>query len=161
MKLAHWMYAGPAHIGTLRVASSFKNVHAIMHAPLGDDYFNVMRSMLERERNFTPATASIVDRHVLARGSRKRVVDNILRKDKEEGPDLIILTPTCTSSILQEDLKNFVDRASIISDCNVIFADVDHYQVNEIQAADRTLEQVVRYYLEKSYNRPSCLQLSN
>jgi hypothetical protein len=49
MKLAYWMYAGPAHIGTLRIASSFKNVHAIMHAPLGDDYFNVMRSMLERE----------------------------------------------------------------------------------------------------------------
>ena len=39
MKLAYWMYAGPAHIGTLRIASSFKNVHAIMHAPLGDDYF--------------------------------------------------------------------------------------------------------------------------
>ena len=52
MKLAYWMYAGPAHIGTLRVASSFQNVHAIMHAPLGDDYFNVMRSMLERNRNF-------------------------------------------------------------------------------------------------------------
>jgi light-independent protochlorophyllide reductase subunit B len=69
MKLAHWMYAGPAHIGTLRVASSFKNVHPIMHAPLGDDYFNVMLSMLERERKFTPATASIVDHHVLAHGS--------------------------------------------------------------------------------------------
>ena len=36
MKLAYWMYAGPAHIGTLRIASSFKNVHAIMHAPLGE-----------------------------------------------------------------------------------------------------------------------------
>jgi light-independent protochlorophyllide reductase subunit B len=69
MKLSHWMYAGPAHIGTLQVASLFKNVHAIMHAPLGDDYFNVMRSMLERERNFTPTTTSIVDRHVLAHGS--------------------------------------------------------------------------------------------
>jgi light-independent protochlorophyllide reductase subunit B len=33
---------------------------------LGDDYFNVMRSMLERERDFTPVTASIVDRHVLS-----------------------------------------------------------------------------------------------
>jgi light-independent protochlorophyllide reductase subunit B len=68
MKLAYWMYAGLTHIGTLRIASSFKNVHAIMHAPLGDDYFNVMRSMLERERNFTPVTASIVDRNVLAQG---------------------------------------------------------------------------------------------
>nr|YP_009033806.1 ChlB subunit of protochlorophyllide reductase [Mesotaenium endlicherianum]AHZ11189.1 ChlB subunit of protochlorophyllide reductase [Mesotaenium endlicherianum] len=149
MKLAYWMYAGPAHIGTLRVASSFKNVHAIMHAPLGDDYFNVMRSMLERERDFTPVTASIVDRHVLARGSQEKVVENIARKDKEERPDLIVLTPTCTSSILQEDLQNFVNRASTDSYSDVILADVNHYRVNELQAADRTLEQIVRYYLEK------------
>nr|YP_010587995.1 protochlorophyllide reductase ChlB subunit [Isoetes giessii]YP_010588064.1 protochlorophyllide reductase ChlB subunit [Isoetes transvaalensis]WAB46683.1 protochlorophyllide reductase ChlB subunit [Isoetes giessii]WAB46752.1 protochlorophyllide reductase ChlB subunit [Isoetes transvaalensis] len=150
MKLAYWLYAGPAHIGTLRVASSFENVHAIMHAPLGDDYFNVMRSMLERERDFTPVTASIVDRHVLTRGSQEKVVDNIIQKEKEERPDLIILTPTCTSSILQEDLQNFVDRASIASDSDVIPADVNHYRVNELQAADRTLEQVVRYYLGKA-----------
>nr|UCS09660.1 ChlB subunit of protochlorophyllide reductase [Oedocladium prescottii] len=150
MKLAYWMYAGPAHIGTLRVASSFKNVHAIMHAPLGDDYFNVMRSMLERERDFTPVTASIVDRHVLARGSQEKVVDNITRKDKEEHPDLILLTPTCTSSILQEDLQNFANRAALESQSDVLLADVNHYRVNELQAADRTLEQVVRFYLEKA-----------
>jgi light-independent protochlorophyllide reductase subunit B len=149
MKLAYWMYAGPAHLGTLRVASSFKNVHAIMHAPLGDDYFNVMRSMLERERDFTPVTASIVDRHVLARGSQEKVVENITRKDKEERPDLIVLTPTCTSSILQEDLQNFVNRAlnSKDSKANVLLADVNHYRVNEFQAADRTLEQIVRFFL--------------
>nr|NP_683785.1 photochlorophyllide reductase subunit B [Chaetosphaeridium globosum]Q8MA01.1 RecName: Full=Light-independent protochlorophyllide reductase subunit B; Short=DPOR subunit B; Short=LI-POR subunit B [Chaetosphaeridium globosum]AAM96507.1 ChlB subunit of protochlorophyllide reductase [Chaetosphaeridium globosum] len=147
MKLAYWMYAGPAHIGTLRVASSFKNVHAIMHAPLGDDYFNVMRSMLERERDFTPVTASIVDRHVLARGSQEKVVENITRKDQEENPDLIVLTPTCTSSILQEDLQNFVNRSSMSSKCDVILADVNHYRVNELQAADRTLEQIIKYYL--------------
>ena len=153
MKLAYWMYAGPAHIGTLRVASSFKNVHAIMHAPLGDDYFNVMRSMLERERDFTPVTASIVDRHVLARGSQEKVVENITRKDKEENPDLIILTPTCTSSILQEDLQNFVNRAGLDSKADVILADVNHYRVNELQAADRTLEQIIRFYLDKALNK--------
>jgi light-independent protochlorophyllide reductase subunit B len=150
MKLAYWMYAGPAHIGTLRVASSFKNVHAIMHAPLGDDYFNVMRSMLERERDFTPVTASIVDRHVLARGSQEKVIENIIRKDKEENPDLILLTPTCTSSILQEDLQNFADQAALESQSDVLLADVNHYRVNELQAADRTLEQVVRFYIEKA-----------
>ena len=155
MKLAYWMYAGPAHIGTLRVASSFKNVHAIMHAPLGDDYFNVMRSMLERERDFTPVTASIVDRHVLARGSQEKVVENIVRKDREERPDLIILTPTCTSSILQEDLQNFVHRAAMESESDVILADVNHYRVNELQAADRTLEQVVRFYLERERRKDS------
>jgi light-independent protochlorophyllide reductase subunit B len=150
MKLAYWMYAGPAHIGTLRVASSFQNVHAIMHAPLGDDYFNVMRSMLERERDFTPVTASVVDRNVLARGSQEKVVNNIVRKDQEEHPDLIVLTPTCTSSILQEDLQNFVSRAQMDSQGDVMLADVNHYRVNELQAADRTLEQIVQFYLEKA-----------
>jgi light-independent protochlorophyllide reductase subunit B len=156
------MYAGPAHIGTLRIASSFKNVHAIMHAPLGDDYFNVMRSMLERERDFTPVTASIVDRHVLARGSQEKVIQNITRKEKEEKPDLIVLTPTCTSSILQEDLANFVEMAKTTIQskeqvssadkptCDVLLADVNHYRVNELQAADRTLEQIVKFYIEKA-----------
>nr|YP_009427544.1 protochlorophyllide reductase ChlB subunit [Woodsia macrochlaena]ASU96237.1 protochlorophyllide reductase ChlB subunit [Woodsia macrochlaena] len=153
MKLAYWMYAGPAHIGTLRVASSFKNVHAIMHAPLGDDYFNVMRSMSERERDFTPVTASIVDRHVLARGSQEKVINNISRKDEEQHPDLIVLTPTCTSSILQEDLQNFVDRASLSSESDVIPADVNYHRVNELQAADRTLEQITRFHLDRARSR--------
>ena len=150
MKLAYWMYAGPAHIGTLRVATSFKNVHAIMHAPIGDDYFNVMRSMLSREKDFTPVTTSVVDRHVLARGSQEKVVDNIVRKDAEEHPDLIVLTPTCTSSILQEDLENFVQRAQIEAKGDVLLADVNHYRVNELQAADRTLHQIVQFYIEKA-----------
>ena len=154
MKLAYWMYAGPAHIGTLRIATSFKNVHAIMHAPLGDDYFNVMQSMLERKRNFTPVTASVVDRHVLARGSQEKVINNIRRKDIEEQPDLVILTPTCTSSILQEDLQNFVNRAGIETKAEVLLADVNHYRVNELQAADRTLQQIIEFFLnkEKKFN---------
>nr|AJE61625.1 protochlorophyllide reductase subunit B [Plagiogyria glauca] len=150
MKLAYWMHAGPAHIGTLRVASSFRNVHAIMHAPLGDDYFNVMRSMSERERDFTPVTASVADRHVSARGSQERVINNISRKDEEQCPDLIVSTPTCTSSILQEDLQNFVDRASVSSESDVTPADVNYHRVNELQAADRTLEQIVRHYLDRA-----------
>lgn len=120
-----------------------------MHAPLGDDYFNVMRSMLERERDFTPVTTSIVDRHVLARGSQEKVVENILCKDQQENPDLIVLTPTCTSSILQEDLQNFVNRATLNAKADILLADVNHYRVNELQAADRTLEQIIRFYLDK------------
>jgi len=37
--------------------------------------------------------------------------------------------------------------------CDVILADVNHYRVNEFQAADRTLEQIVRFYLEKAKKR--------
>ena len=117
-----------------------------------------MKSMLERERNFTPVTASVVDRNVLARGSQEKVINNISRKDQEECPDLVILTPTCTSSILQEDLKNFVDRASLESVSDVLLADVNHYRVNELQAADKTLLQIVSFYLQK-FNKLNKLDL--
>lgn len=109
-----------------------------------------MRSMLERDRDFTPVTASIVDRHVLARGSQEKVINNITRKDKEEKPDLVVLTPTCTSSILQEDLQNFVNRASLESEADIILADVNHYRVNELEASDRTLEQIISFYIAKA-----------
>jgi light-independent protochlorophyllide reductase subunit B len=112
-----------------------------------------MNSMLERERNFTPVTASVVDRHVLARGSQEKVVSTIVKKDLFDEPNLILLTPTCTSSILQEDLQNFVTRASLQSKADVILADVNHYRVNEIQAADKTLTQIVKFYLVKGIQK--------
>jgi len=123
--------------------------------PIGDDYFNVMRSMLERERDFTPVTTSVVDRHVLSRGSQEKVSNLITRKDKEEQPDLILVTPTCTSSLLQEDLANFVKRASEETSADVLLADVNHYRINELQAADRTLEQIVRFIMEKEIKNGS------
>lgn len=149
MKLAYWMYSGPAHLGTLRIASSFQDIHALMHAPLGDDYFHVLRSMLERQKQFTPVTTSIVDRHVLAEGSKEKVHQHLTQKRKEEEPNLLLLTPTCTSSILQEDLQCFVQRAQEESGRNILLADVNHYRLNEHQAADRTLQQIVAYALDK------------
>lgn len=154
MKLAYWMYLGPAHIGTLRVACSFKNVHSIMHAPLGDDYFNVMRSMLERQRETTPVTTSVVDRHVLARGSQAKVINNMIHVGSQKLPDLILLTPTCTSSILQEDLQNFVFQAKKTTNLDILLADVNHYRVNELEAADCTLEQIVSFYLHSATPLP-------
>ena len=152
MKLAYWMYAGPAHIGTLRIASSFQNVLAIMHAPLGDDYFNVMRSMLERQKNLPKVTTNIIDRHVLTQGSANKIIRNIIRKDKEESPKLILITPTCTSSILQEDLDNFIKKSSLETNADVLLADINHYRNNEYQAADITLKQIIHFYIKKYTN---------
>lgn len=51
---------------------------------------------------------------------------------------------------MQEDLANFVERASIEAKADVLLADVNHYRVNEMQAADRTLQQIVQFYIEKA-----------
>lgn len=121
-----------------------------MHCPLGDDYFNVMSSMLTRGRDFAPVSASVVDRHILAAGSQSKVVSTIVRKDREDTPDLLVVTPTCTSSILQEDLNNYVQRAQAHAASNVIYAEVSHYRHSDIQAQDMILHQVTAKSLERA-----------
>ena len=37
MRLAYWMYEGTAHHGVGRIANSMRSVHAVFHAPQGDD----------------------------------------------------------------------------------------------------------------------------
>nr|BBK20458.1 protochlorophyllide reductase subunit B [Cryptomonas sp. CCAC 1634B] len=149
MKLAYWTYVGPAHVGILRITNSFKNVHALVHAPLGDDFFTVTKSMLERSREFTSVTTNVIDRHSLATGPQSSIFSNIIRKDLEHCPDLIVLTPTCTSSVLQEDLHAVVCRVSLDTKADVMLADINHYRANEFEAADKTLEQILRLYLTK------------
>lgn len=51
---------------------------------------------------------------------------------------------------MQEDLQNFVNRAALEAKADIILADVNHYRVNELQAADRTLEQIVTFYIAKA-----------
>lgn len=68
MKLVYWMYVGFVYIGIFCVVSFFKNVYVIMYVFLGDDYFNVMCFMLERERDFIFVIVSIVDCYVLVCG---------------------------------------------------------------------------------------------
>jgi light-independent protochlorophyllide reductase subunit B len=72
-----------------------------MHVPLGNDYFNVICFHVRKDRYFMPVIVNIVDRHALTCGSQEKIVGNIIGKGKEECPNLIVLTPTCTSSILQ------------------------------------------------------------
>jgi light-independent protochlorophyllide reductase subunit B len=74
----------------------------------------------------------------------------LFAKVGEESPDLIVLTPTCTSSILQEDLQNFVERGDRMPREDVLLADVNHYRYNELQADDKTLYQIIKYYLNKA-----------
>ena len=38
MELTLWTYEGPPHVGAMRVASSMKDIHYVLHAPQGDTY---------------------------------------------------------------------------------------------------------------------------
>ena len=56
MELTLWTYEGPPHVGAMRVASSMKDVHYVLHAPQGDTYADLLFTMIERRGQRPPVT---------------------------------------------------------------------------------------------------------
>ena len=48
MELTLWTYEGPPHVGAMRIASSMKDIHYVLHAPQGDTYADLLFTMIER-----------------------------------------------------------------------------------------------------------------
>ena len=56
MQLTLWTYEGPPHIGAMRLATSMKDVHYVLHAPQGDTYADLLFTMIERLPRRPPVT---------------------------------------------------------------------------------------------------------
>ena len=56
MELTLWTYEGPPHVGAMRVASSMKDIHYVLHAPQGDTYADLLFTMIERRGQRPPVT---------------------------------------------------------------------------------------------------------
>ena len=56
MKLSVWTYEGPPHVGAMRVATSMKDIHFVLHAPQGDTYADLLFTMIDRSQKRPPVT---------------------------------------------------------------------------------------------------------
>ena len=56
MELTFWTYEGPPHVGAIRVATSMRDVHLVLHAPQGDTYADLLFTMIERRDKRPPVT---------------------------------------------------------------------------------------------------------
>ena len=54
MELTLWTYEGPPHVGAMRIASSMKDIHYVLHAPQGDTYADLLFTMIERRGQRPP-----------------------------------------------------------------------------------------------------------
>ncbi|MEZ4717301.1 MAG: nitrogenase component 1 [Caldilineaceae bacterium] len=104
MRLAYWMYEGTAHYGVARLANSMKRVHAVFHAPQGDDYVNTIFAMLERTADFPQMTTSTVSGRDLSMGT-VRLPDTLRQVDAAWQPEVILVCASCSTILLQEDLQ--------------------------------------------------------
>jgi light-independent protochlorophyllide reductase subunit B len=148
------MYEGTAHHGVGRVMNSMRNVHAVFHAPQGDDYVNTIFSMLERSSSFPAMTTSVVSGTDLARGTI-RLPDTLRQVEAKLHPELIVVVASCSTILLQENLE--IAAASAGIDAEVIVYDANPYRMQEISAAEGLFTELVKRYAapQQLTERPS------
>lgn len=145
MRLAYWMYEGTAHHGVGRIANSLQEVHAVFHAPQGDDYINPIFTMLERTPAFPQMTTSVVSGRDLAMGT-VRLPDTLRQVEAKLHPRLIVICASCSTILLQEDLQVLADNAHTAAE--VLVFDANPYRMQEIDAAEALFTLLVKRYAQ-------------
>lgn len=143
MRLAYWMYQGTAHHGVGRIANSLQRVHAVFHAPQGDDYVNPIFTMLERTHDFPQMTTSVVSGSDLAMGTI-RLPETLRQVEAKLHPDLIVICASCSTILLQENLQVVADSAGVKAE--VVVYDANPYRMQEIAAAEGLFTTLVKRY---------------
>ena len=143
MRLAYWMYEGTAHHGVGRITNSLQKVHAVFHAPQGDDYVNPIFTMLERTPTFPQMTTSVVNGRDLAMGTI-RLPDTLRQIEAKLAPELIVICASCSTILLQENLEVIAESAEI--DAEIIVYDANPYQMQEIVAAEKLFTLLAKRY---------------
>lgn len=143
MRLAYWMYEGTAHHGVGRVMNSMRGVHAVFHAPQGDDYVNTIFTMLERTPGFPAMTTSVVSGTDLARGTI-RLPETLKQVEAARSPELIVVVASCSTILLQENLEIAAQSAGLA--CDVLVYDANPYRMQETVAAESLFTELVKKY---------------
>jgi len=81
MELTLWTYEGPPHVGAMRIASSMKDIHYVLHAPQGDTYADLLFTMIERRGQRPPVTYTTFQARDLGGDTAELVKKNI--KDEQ------------------------------------------------------------------------------
>lgn len=143
MRLVYWMYQGTAHHGVGRIANSMRGVHAVFHAPQGDDYVTPIFTMLERTPAFPQMTISVVSGRDLAQGTM-RLPETLRQVEAKLQPELIVVAASCSTTLLQENLEIAAHSAEV--NAEVIVYDANPYRMQEVTAAEGLFTLLVQHY---------------
>jgi light-independent protochlorophyllide reductase subunit B len=141
MRLALWMYEGTAHHGVGRITNSMRGVHAVFHAPQGDDYVTPIFTMLERTPAQPQMTTSVVSGRDLAQGTI-RLPETLRQVEAKLHPELIVVCASCSTILLQENLAQAA--ASAGTEAEVLVYDANPYRMQEIRSAEGLLTLLVK-----------------
>jgi light-independent protochlorophyllide reductase subunit B len=102
MQLTLWTYEGPPHVGAMRIATSMRGVHYVLHAPQGDTYADLLFTMIERNDRRPPVTYTTFQARDLGGDTANLVISAIRDAYERFKPQAMLVGESCTAELIQD-----------------------------------------------------------
>ena len=146
MELTLWTYEGPPHIGAMRIASSMKGVHYVLHAPQGDTYADLLFTMIERRGQRPPVTYTTFQARDLGGDTAELVKGHIHEAVDRFKPEALLVGESCTAELIQDQPGSLAKGMGF--DIPVVSLELPAYSKKENWGAAETFYQLIRTLLK-------------
>ncbi len=152
MQLTLWTYEGPPHVGAMRIATSMRGVHYVLHAPQGDTYADLLFTMIERHDRRPPVTYTTFQARDLGGDTATLVRDTVRAAWERFQPDVLLVGESCTAELIQDQAGSLA--ATLGLPVPVVPLELPAYSKKEHWGAAETLYQLVRSLLVERIPAP-------
>ncbi len=152
MQLTLWTYEGPPHVGAMRIATSMRHVHYVLHAPQGDTYADLLFTMIERQDKRPPVTYTTFQARDLG-GDTANIVTRAVQDAVDRfAPKALLVGESCTAELIQDNPGSLAMGMGF--SIPIVPLELPSYSKKENWGAAETFYQLVRtLLLERSKTR--------
>jgi light-independent protochlorophyllide reductase subunit B len=152
MQLTLWTYEGPPHVGAMRIATSMRDVHYVLHAPQGDTYADLLFTMIERQDKRPPVTYTTFQARDLG-GDTANIVTRAVQDAVDRfKPKALLVGESCTAELIQDNPGSLALGMGFT--IPIVPLELPSYSKKENWGAAETFYQLVRtLLLERSKTR--------
>ncbi len=147
MELTLWTYEGPPHVGAMRIASSMKDIHYVLHAPQGDTYADLLFTMIERRGQRPPVTYTTFQARDLGGDTAELVKKNIKEAVERFKPKTLLVGESCTAELIQDQPGALAKGMGF--DMPIVNLELPAYSKKENWGASETFYQLTRTLLKE------------
>ena len=146
MELTLWTYEGPPHVGAMRIASSMKDIHYVLHAPQGDTYADLLFTMIERRGERPPVTYTTFQARDLGGDTAELVKKNIKEAVERFKPKTLLVGESCTAELIQDQPGSLAKGMGF--NMPIVNLELPAYSKKENWGASETFYQIIRTLLK-------------
>ena len=159
MELSLWTYEGPPHIGAMRVATSMRDVHYVLHAPQGDTYADLLFTMIERRNQRPPVSYTTFQARDLGGDTANLLKTSIHDAYQRFQPQALMVGASCTAELIQDQPGSLANGMGI--PVPVVPLELPSYSKKENWGASESFYYLVRYVLAHESTQARTAQREN